>query len=131
MGFFGDLNKLTKQAKEIDKNWDAGEQAHAGLERMKAANASMEQMTRALTEGIPSTAQVVSVGVTAGMLNMDPILPVELLVQQDGAMPRPVSVTLVVPMAQLFRVQPGASLPVRISTTDPNAVAVDWAAPVT
>jgi hypothetical protein len=40
-----------------------------------------------------------------------------------------VSVTLTVPMAQLYRVQPGASLPVRISTSDPGSVAVDWAAP--
>ena len=131
MGFFGDIHKLTKQAKEIDKNWDAGAQARAGLERMKAMNAQMEQTTQAMADGIPATAQVVSVGVTTGMMNMDPILPVELLVEQDGAPPRPVSATLVVPMAHLYRVQPGASLPVRISPSDPNSVAVDWTAPVT
>jgi hypothetical protein len=129
MGFFGDIHKLSKQAKEIDKNWDAGAQARDGIERMRAANAQMEQMTQAMTDGMPASAQVVSVGATTGMLNMDPILPIELLVQQDGAPPRPVTVTAAVPMAFLYRAQPGATLPVRVSASDPSSVAIDWMAP--
>jgi hypothetical protein len=130
MGFFGDLNKLTKQAKEIDKNWDAGAQARGALDQMRAMNAQMEQTTQAMAEGIAASAQVVSVGATTGMMNMDPVLPIELLVQQDGAPPRPASVTIVVPMAHLYRVQPGATLPVRIGPGDPPSVAVDWMAPL-
>lgn len=133
MGFFKDLNKLNKQAKEMDKTFDPGAQAREATERMKALNAQMAGATAALaappTDAVEATAQVVSVGPTTGMMNMDPILPVQLLVQQPGLPPRPASVTIVVPMAQLQRVQPGAMLPVRISRSDPSAFAVDWSAP--
>jgi hypothetical protein len=133
VGFFKDLNKLNKQAKEMDKTFDPGAQAREATERMKALNAQMAGATAALaappTDAVEATAQVVSVGPTTGMMNMDPILPVQLLVQQPGLPPRPASVTIVVPMAQLQRVQPGAMLPVRISRSDPSAFAVDWSAP--
>jgi hypothetical protein len=77
-------------------------------------------------DAIEASAQVVSVGTTSGMLNMDPIVPVELMIRADGLPPRPVSSTLVVPMAQLARLQPGTSLNVRVSRSDPSAVAVVW-----
>jgi hypothetical protein len=130
MGVFGDVSKLMKQAKEIDKTWDPGAQARDSVDRMKAMNASMAASTQALTEGVPATASVVSVGVTTGSMNVDPIMPVQLLVQQEGMPPRPVTLSLVVPFSQLYRLVPGATLPVRVSTTDPNSVAIDWAAPV-
>jgi len=130
MGFLGDINKLKKQAKEMEKTWDPGAQARESLEQMKAMNARLEQATHAMAEGDLARAQVVSVGPTTGMMNMDPLLPIELLVQQDGAPPRPVSITTAVPQAQLFRVRPGSMLTVRVSRTDPNAVAIDWMAPI-
>lgn len=131
MGLLGDLSKLRKQSKELDKNWDAGAQARGMLDQMKAMNESMERSTTALAEGVPASAQVLLVGQTVGTMNMDPILPVELLVTQEGAVPHPVSLQLTVPMAQLYRVQPGATLPVRVSPSDPSIVAVDWMAPPT
>ena len=134
MGFFKDVHKLKQQAKEIDKNWDPGAQAQQGIERMKAMNAQMASMNAAMAappeDAIEANAQVVSVGGTTGMMNMDPIMPVELLIMEDGQPPRPASVSLIVPMAQLARVQPGATLAVRISRSNPSAVAVDWAASV-
>ncbi len=133
MGFFKDVHKITKQAKEIDKGWDPGAQARAATEQMKALNQQMASnaaaMTAVGTDGVEATAQVVSVGATAGMMNMDPILPIELLVVQEGMPPRPASVSVVVPMAHLHRVQPGATLPVRISRSNLSAIAVDWSAP--
>jgi hypothetical protein len=101
---------------------------------MKALNAQMEAANAAMAappaDAVGATGQVVSVGMTAGMVNMDPILPVELLVQQPGMPPRPVSVSVIVPMARLPKVQPGALLPLRISKSDPNAIAIDWASVV-
>jgi hypothetical protein len=132
MGFFKDIKKLKDQADEIDKTWHPGQQARDGIERMKQMNAQMANLNAAsaapAADAVEATAQVVSVGQTAGMMNMDPILPVELLVQQPGMPPRPASVSVVVPMAQLSRLQPGAMLPVKISRSNPSAVAVDWAA---
>lgn len=130
MGFFGDIAKLSKQAKEIDKTFDPGAQARAATEKMKAMNESMAAATTALTSGIPAKAQIVSMGITAGSMNADPIMPVDLLVMQEGRPPRPVSLSVVVPMSQMYRMIPGTMLAVRISETDADSVAIDWAAPV-
>ena len=130
MGFFKDIHTLTKQAKEIDKTFDPGAQARDATARMAAMNQQFSQANAAMAappeDAIEATGQIVSVGTTTGMLNMDPIVPVELLVLAGGLPPRPVSTSLVVPMAQLARLQPGATLNVRVSRSDPSAVAVVW-----
>jgi len=134
MGIFKDIHKITQQAKEIDKTFDPGQQARDATERMKAMNQQMASAAAAMsappTDAVDAKAQVVSVGATAGMMNMDPILPVELLVQQEGLPPRPASVSVIVPMAQMHRLVPGAMLPVRVSKSDASSIAIDWAAPV-
>ena len=130
MGFIGDLNKLNKQAKEINKTWDPGAQMQDALGRMKAFNESMTDATKAMTDGVPGTATVVNVGPSTGMMNMNPIMQVDLLVTQPGGMPRPVSQQLVVPMQHLARLQAGATLAVSISQSDPSSVAIMWDQPV-
>ena len=130
MGFFKDIRTVTKQAKEIDKTFDPGKQARDATARMAALNQQFAQTNAAL--GAPpedaetATAQIVAVGPSSGMLNMDPIVPLELLVQAGGQPPRPASISAVVPMTQLGRLQPGAQLTVRVSRSDPSAIAVIW-----
>ncbi len=131
MGFIGDLNKLTKQAKEIDKNWDPGAQMQDALAQMKAVNESMADAGKALTDGVPGTAQVVAVGPTTGMLNMNPLMQVDLLVSGPGGIPRPVSRQMAVPMQHMARLQVGATLPVLVSQSDPDGVAIMWDQPKT
>jgi hypothetical protein len=130
MGFFKDIHNLKQQAKEIDKTFDPGAQARDATARMAAMNQQFAQANAALAappgDAVEASAQVVSVGTTTGMLNMDPLIPVSLLILQDGLPPRPVSSTLLVPMAQLGRLQQGATLKVRVSHSDPSAVAVIW-----
>ena len=132
MGFFKDVNTLHKQAKEIDKDFHPGQMSRDASARMAEMNAQMQAATKAMTappgDGVDATAQVVSVGMTAGMVNMDPIIPVELLVTQPGLPPRPLSASIVVPQLQLHRLQAGATLPIKVSQSDPSAVAVDWSA---
>lgn len=129
MGIFGDVSKIMKQAKEIDKTFDPGAQTRDATARMREMNASMEAATKALTEGGPGTAQIMNVGMTTGSMNVDPIMPLDLLVIQEGLPPRPVKISLAIPFSQLHRVVPGAVLPVRIGADDPNAIVIDWAAP--
>jgi hypothetical protein len=132
MGFFKDLNTVHKQAKEIDKDFHPGQMSRDANVRMAALNQQMQQATKAMTappgDGVDATAQVVSVGMASGMVNMDPIIPVELLVTQPGLPPRPLSVSVIVPQIQMHRLQAGASLPVQVSQSDPTAVAVNWLA---
>jgi hypothetical protein len=131
MGFIGDLNKLNKQAKEINKTFDPGAQMQDALSRMKAVNESMAEANKAMTDGVPGTATVVTVGPSTGMINMNPMMQVDLLVTQQGGMPRPVTQQLVVPMQHLVRLQVGATLPVLVSQSDPSNVAIMWDQPVT
>jgi hypothetical protein len=130
VGFFKDIHTLNKQAKEMDKTFDPGAQARDATTRMATMNQQFAQANAAMAappeDAIEATAQITSVGTTSGMLNMDPMVPVELFILADGLPPRPVSTTLVVPMAQLARLQPGTSLKVRVSRSDPSAVAVVW-----
>jgi hypothetical protein len=129
MGFIGDLNKLNKQAKEIGKNYDPGAQMQDALSKMKAVNESMAEASQAMTDGVPGTAQVVAVGPSTGMMNMNPMMRVDLLVTAQGGMPRPVSKQMVVPMQHLVRLQVGATLPVLVSQSDPDGVAIMWDQP--
>jgi hypothetical protein len=131
MGFFKDINKLQKQGKEMKKDWDPGQQARDGVEKMKAMNQQMAAANAAAAgppeDSVDASAQVVSVGMTSGMMNMDPILPVDFLVTQPGRPPMPVSSTVIVPMAHLSKVAAGVTLPVKISKSNPSSVVINWA----
>ena len=96
MGFISDMGRLARQTKELRKDYDPGQQSRDAVEKMREANAMLEARTQGMADGVPATASVVSVGATQGMLNMDPMLPVELLVTQPGMPPRPVTSTMVV-----------------------------------
>jgi len=74
-------------------------------------------------------ATVVSAGMASGMLNGNPLVPVELLILQANMPPRPLSTTVMVPVTQLHWVVAGADLPVKLSASDPSALAVDWSVP--
>jgi hypothetical protein len=126
MGFIGDLNKLNKQAKEIRKDYDPSAQMSDALAKMKAINESMEEAGKALTDGVPGTAQVLTVGPTTGTVNMNPMMRVDLLVTPQEGVPRPMSKDLVVPLQHLGRVTAGATLSVLVSPTDPDALAIMW-----
>lgn len=131
MGFIGDLNKLNKQGKELRKDYDPGAQMQDALGKMRALNESMTEANLAMTDGVPGTAQVVAVGPSTGMMNMNPMMQVDLLVTAQGGMPRPLSKQLVVPMQHLARLQVGATLPVMVSQSDPDGVAIMWDKPLT
>lgn len=132
MGMFKDIKKLQQQSKEIDKTFDPGAQARAATEQMKAMNQQMAAANAAMAappaDAVQASAQVVSVGAAAGMMNMDSIMPVEFLVTMPGQPPRPVSASVIVPIAQMSRLAAGATVTVRVSQSDPSSLAVDWAA---
>jgi len=134
MGFFKDINTLKQQGKEASKNRDPGQDLRNMTSMMADLNQSMVQTTAALAappaDAVDATAQVVSVSSPTGFMNAESIVPVELLVLQPGLPPRPLSLAVMVPMTQMQRLQAGATLPVKISRSNPSALAIDWAAPV-
>jgi hypothetical protein len=72
---------------------------------------------------------VLSAGASTSRFNNDPIVPIELMIFQPGGPPRPVSTSVVVPLTQLHRLATGATVPVKLSASNPDALAIDWSAP--
>jgi hypothetical protein len=133
MGFLKDVKTLNKQSKEMSKNSDPAGAMQSGMARMHALNEQLALMNAALAappgDAVEASAQVLSTGATTGMLNNDPIVPVELMIFKPGGPPRPVSTSVVVPVTQLHRLATGATVPVKLSASNPDALAIDWSAP--
>jgi hypothetical protein len=128
MGFFKDLNTLSKQGKELQKNMDVKARMEQGMANMQMANTMIQQQTYAAhmaVHGIPSTATVVAVRPTGAQLNFDPVLDVDLTVFRNGV-PVPATVRQPVPQVFLSRLQPGALVNVRLDPNDPNSVVFAW-----
>ena len=133
MGFFKDLNSISKQAKEMEKHSDPGARLREMNQKMGALNAQMAQSNAALTaapgDAMAGTVQIVSVAPTTQSINGAPVLTVSLLLQAVGRPPIPVTTNLTVPALYLARLSAGATLPARFTAADPTAFAIDWNAP--
>lgn len=129
MGFLKDLRKLSKQSKEISKDWDPGEQMRAASAQLEATTEMMAQQTAAAelaVSGEPATAQVSAAGDTGTVVNMQPVMEIHLLVFFADQPPFPVSVRQIVPLAQVGRLTPGTELAVKIDPDDRSKVWIDW-----
>jgi hypothetical protein len=133
MGFLKDIKTNNKQPKDLSKGADPGQAMQNGTARMQAFNGQLARMNAALSappgDAIVARAQVLSTGESTGRFNNDPIVPVELMIFRPGGPPRPVSTSVVVPLTQLHRLATGATVPVKLSASNPDALAIDWSAP--
>ena len=123
MGFLKDVRKLSKQGKEMSKDWDPAAQMSQASAALEATTEMMARQTAAagLAEsGDPATAQVNAARDTGTVVNMQPVMEIDLLVFVEGRPPHPAS------MAHVGRLAPGTRLPVMIDRTDPGAVWIDW-----
>lgn len=135
MGVFKSMRQLTKQAKEIDRNSPPMEQRMAGaLASMQQANAVMAQQTAAFQAAadpaaVLGSAQILASRDTGMRMNLDPTLQLDLLVTLPGQPPYPATVTSTISMAFIGRVQPGATVAVRVNPATPATVHLDWTVP--
>lgn len=131
MGFLKGVRDLHKQGKEINKTFDPGQMMRDASAQMAQTSAMMAQQTQAATAaagaGIEGTATVTAVRPTNGAINLQPIVQIDMTVMAEGRAPYPVTVEQVVPQVSLARVQPGASLRVKVDPSDPQAVWLDLA----
>jgi hypothetical protein len=135
MGLFKGMRDLKKQSDEISKNWDVGAQLEQAQAQMTAANQTMADMTaaanasaNAAANGIDATAVVTGVR-QQGMVNLQPLVEVDLTVTPDGLPPYPVTVKQAVSQMQLVHAQAGANLHVKVDPDDPSSVWIDWSRP--
>lgn len=129
MGFFKDVRKLQKQAKEIDKTWDPGAGMAQAVQAMQSAGAMMEQQTlaaRLAVEGEAASAQVTAARDTGQLINLQPVIEISLLVFLEGQPPYPVTLQQVVPMAQMGRLTPGTRLAVKVDPRARESIWIDW-----
>lgn len=130
MAFFKSLRDLSKQSKEIQKNWDVGaqlEQAQASMAQANAMMASQTVAANAALNGVDATATVVAIRQGGAMVNYQPVVEIDLTVLAPGAPPRPVTVQQVVPQVHLPQVQPGSALKVKVDPANPDAVWINFA----
>jgi hypothetical protein len=134
VGFFKDVKKLSEMGNEMRATMPSP------AEQMAAAQAQMAQVTSQFNQqaqagqaiaadGMAGTATVVSAVQTGPLVNFNPSVQLELLVTVPEHPPYPVSVTAVVPQLHLARVQPGATIPVRVARGDRQQVLIDWNRP--
>ena len=132
MGMFKSLRDLQQQSEEINKNWDVGAQLEDAQARMQDAQEMMAQQTaaaNAAVSGADATATIVAVRQGNGMVNLQPIIEVDLTVLPDGLPPYPVTVKQVIPQIHLAQAQPGASVHVKVDPNNPASVWIDWTRP--
>jgi hypothetical protein len=129
MGFFKSMSDLNKQAKQIEKTFDPGQQMKDGMAKMAEANAMMAAQTQAANlalTGTPATATIVSAQQTGALINFQPSLQLDLLVLPTGGVPYPVTVTQVVEQPFLGKAIAGSNVSVKVDSADPQVVWIDW-----
>ena len=129
MGFFKDVNKLKKQGKELQKNDDPAARMRDATAQMAAMNQSMSgqvELAEDPEDAVGGTVSVTGVGVSTGMVNMNPLLQLDVMVHGDGLIPLPASRQVTVPMGKMAMLVPGATFPARISKSDPTVFTILW-----
>jgi len=125
MGFFTNFAKLTVMGFENLATMDSGKQlaqAQATMDALIAQNA----MRTEVAEGfVPATATVQRVTSTGVVVNDGVQVALELTVLLQGGASVPVHLTTVIPMVLVPRVQPGATLPVKVDPTNPSRLVLD------
>lgn len=127
---FKSMRDLQKQANEINKDYDPGQQMKDGMARMQEANEMMAQQTQAANiamNGTPAKASITNVAQTGAMVNFQPTMAIEMNVFPDGQPPYPVTVTQIVEQPYLAKAVPGQQVAVKVDPQDPQTVWIDWA----
>ena len=131
MGMFKAMRDLQKETHEISKNTDFSQMRKDGNARMAAAQEQMAEMTRQAnlqTTGVTCAATVVATRDTGGMVNMQPIVEIDLTVLPDGLPPYPVTIRQTISPIHMATIQPGSSLSVKVDPNDPSSVFIDMMA---
>lgn len=130
MGFLKGISDLNKQAKEINKTFDPGQQMKDAMGSMQQANEMMAQQTQAANlavTGTDATASILSVAQTGAMVNFQPTMQIQMNVFRDGLPPSPVTVTQIVEQQFLAKAAVGQQVKVKVDPANAQTVWIDWA----
>ena len=88
MGLFKAYRDTMKEVHEIDKTWDPGAQRKQGMAKMAQMQEQMAEMTKQANlqaTGVTCSATVVALRDTGGMVNMQPIVEIDMTVSRMGS----------------------------------------------
>ena len=127
MGLFGDMRKMVKGAKDLQKQHGGslGDAVRMGSQMMDQATGALadnQEQGRIAAEGRDGTATITAVRDTQMTLNQLPVLDFDLDVVAGGFGPYPVTVRQVVSRPAVARLQPGAEVAVKVDAEDPKKV---------
>ena len=142
MGMFKDINKMKNQGKEIQKAQGKRtgmigmlrdmpstiSQASSAVDDAMAMQADIQKEQALLTSGTPGSATIKNLTDTGTLVNFNPQVVLDLEVACAGKDPYAAQITTAVPQVYLARLQPGASIGVKVDPSDPTAIAIDWTA---
>lgn len=136
MGFMKDIKKLTDQSKELEKKYPVQNTLANAQASMANANAMMANMaqasaaaTQAITNGVDATATITAARQTGAMMNYNPVVELDLLVNMPSGIPMPVTRQETVAQLHIPRCQPGSTLRVKVEPNNPNSLWIDWNTP--
>lgn len=82
-------------------------------------------MTGGMQNGTPGTGTIVGMGQTGTMINNQPVMTFEVMVQVPGQQPYQASVKQTIPMMAIGMLAPGRQVGVLVSPKDPRKVKLD------
>ncbi|GGM70377.1 hypothetical protein ACFFX1_07205 [Dactylosporangium sucinum] len=133
MGLFGDLRKLQRQAKEIDRTWDPGAQLRAGMAQMQHVEQQLQAQTADLElvrTGVPGAATIIGLADTGTRVNLEPLVRISLLVEVAGRPPYPVTREVLLPLHASAQAGVGQRVSVLVDPRQPDHILVRWGVPV-
>jgi len=128
VGLFGDMRKMMKGAKDLQKAQggtglrDTVRMGASMMDQAKSALADNQEQGRIAAEGRDGTATITAVRDTQMTLNQLPVLEFDLDVVAGGFGPYPVTIQQVVSRPAVARLQPGAEAAVKVDAEDPKTV---------
>ena len=130
MGLFKSYRQITSLTKEIAGARGDESQSQRALAGFQAASANMAKMANQVSgstpgRGTPGTATITGVRNTGQLINMQPILQIELVVQVPGRVPMPITRDELMAPHLLARAQVGASVGVIVGSA-PDDITIDW-----
>jgi hypothetical protein len=131
MGIFKDLHQVSKQGKALGAQSDVGAQLQRGMDSMAQATHHMAEQTagaQLAVTGTPAQLQVTAARDSGTVVNMQPVVELDLLIHPESGPPYPTTVRQTVPLASAGRVVPGAMLSGRVDRSAPTSVWIDWTA---
>lgn len=127
MGMFGDLRKIMKTSKELQKEHGASlkDTISRGADMLGEAKSALGdhgEQARIAAEGRDGTATIDAVRDNGMTLNERPVLEFDLQVTVGGFGPYPVTITQAVSRPAVARLQPGAEVDVKVDPENPHGV---------